>query len=232
MSTGGQTFFRMQPRARLFLGNCDFVWNNRVSSRNCTIFDISDPTGNLRYGTYTSINGDCHFENSNSATTNFLVIHAPLSGTTYSLEVNLKGILDSDNTTLVTNNATSANQWASGPKSNIDLQLTVDRPSTFRVGTLGLNKNLKAHLVLYGFQSAATEVRPTGSPFIYQNLDGIPNQGVQVISGALSDISWSSNNLNWYSTGQTRGIFHIDPDMYLRITYSGSPAPTITKNVG
>jgi hypothetical protein len=61
------------------------------------------------------------------------------------------------------------------------------------------------------------------SPFVYTN----EVKGTVIISGGtVSDVSFSRNGTTYYTTGQTAGMFPINAQDFLRITYTVAPTTT------
>ncbi len=61
------------------------------------------------------------------------------------------------------------------------------------------------------------------SPFVYTNAV----KGTVIVSGGtVSDISFSRDGTNYYTTGQTAGMFTINAQDFLRITYTVPPTTT------
>lgn len=63
------------------------------------------------------------------------------------------------------------------------------------------------------------------SPFVYQNITGYP-ESIIVNGGAVSDNSFSRDNITYHSIGQTNGMFWLDNNDYLKVTYSTAPTMT------
>lgn len=76
------------------------------------------------------------------------------------------------------------------------------------------------------FPVVAAAITPTGSPFVYQNLDNY-RETVIISGGTVSDISIGRNGVTYYTTGLTSGAFDLDNGDYIQVTYTG--APTMTK---
>ncbi len=61
------------------------------------------------------------------------------------------------------------------------------------------------------------------SPYVYTNAV----KGTVIVSGGtVSDISFSRDGTNYYTTGQTAGMFTINAQDFLRITYTVPPTTT------
>lgn len=63
---------------------------------------------------------------------------------------------------------------------------------------------------------------PGASPFAYQNL-GLAPVMISVSGGTVSDISASRDNSTYDTTGQTAGMFRVEPGDYLKVTYTVVP---------
>jgi hypothetical protein len=72
---------------------------------------------------------------------------------------------------------------------------------------------------------APIAITPGSSPYAYRNLDSYPEE-VVVSGGTVSAIDISRNGSTYYATGETAGIFHLEPDDYLKVTYSSTPTMT------
>jgi len=61
------------------------------------------------------------------------------------------------------------------------------------------------------------------SPFVYTNAV----KGTVIVSGGtVSDISFSRDGTNYYTTGQAAGMFTLNAQDFLRITYTVPPTTT------
>lgn len=64
-----------------------------------------------------------------------------------------------------------------------------------------------------------TAVVPTASPFVY----GAPRKGFVIIQGGTVSAIAFSRSGPFYVTGQTAGVFPVNQNDQLQITYSGVP---------
>lgn len=61
------------------------------------------------------------------------------------------------------------------------------------------------------------------SPYVYTN----EAKGTVIVSGGtVSDVSFSRNGTTYYTTGQTAGMFTLNSQDFLRITYTVPPTTT------
>jgi hypothetical protein len=97
----------------------------------------------------------------------------------------------------------------------------------YLVGPLGAHASAgKFSKVLTAGGTTVAQITPTGSLFIYQNADYVP-ETVIVQGGTVSKVEISQNASAWTDTGVTAGAFHLEPGWGLRVTYSA--APTMAK---
>ena len=67
----------------------------------------------------------------------------------------------------------------------------------------------------------------TASPFTFQNPSAVFNADVIVSGGIVSDISFSRDNVTFYTCGAVFGMFRLSPSDFLKITYTGLPVATL-----
>lgn len=69
-------------------------------------------------------------------------------------------------------------------------------------------------------------ITPGASPYTYQNTNTYPAD-VIVSGGTVSAIAFSRNNVTFYTTGGTTGMFQLSPYDFLRVTYTVAPTMTL-----
>lgn len=74
--------------------------------------------------------------------------------------------------------------------------------------------------------NALSAVVPTGSPFTLQNTQAYAVDAV-ISGGGVSNLEFSRDGTNWYSTGSFYGAFALSSNDRLRITYSVAPTVTL-----
>ena len=74
--------------------------------------------------------------------------------------------------------------------------------------------------------NAPSAVVPTGSPFTLQNTQAYAVDAV-ISGGGVSNLEFSRDGTNWYSTGSFYGAFALSSNDRLRITYSVAPTVTL-----
>jgi hypothetical protein len=74
--------------------------------------------------------------------------------------------------------------------------------------------------------NAPSAVTLLGSPFTLQNTQGYALD-VVISGGGVSNLEFSRDGTNWYSTGSFYGAFALSSNDRLRITYSVAPTVTL-----
>lgn len=65
------------------------------------------------------------------------------------------------------------------------------------------------------------------SPFVYQNPSAVSNADVIVSGGTVTDISFSRDNVTYYTTGLIAGMVRLSPSDYVKLTYAVLPTATL-----
>jgi hypothetical protein len=71
----------------------------------------------------------------------------------------------------------------------------------------------------------AVGITVTASPFAWQNLQ-MEDGSVVISGGVVSNIQYSTDGTNYFTTGLTSGIFPVGAAHFLQVTYSGTPTMT------
>lgn len=74
--------------------------------------------------------------------------------------------------------------------------------------------------------AAPTNLTLTGSPFVYQNISGGP-QDAMVSGGSVSIIEYSRDGTTYYPVGLLGGVVSLNPSDRIRVTYLTAPTITI-----
>lgn len=91
-------------------------------------------------------------------------------------------------------------------------------------GPLDITVNHVGHIPLLD-PDAPAGITPGASPYAYQNTGTTP-QDVIVSGGTVSAIDFSRTGGTYYTTGQTAGMFRLEPWDFLKVTYSVAPTMT------
>jgi len=78
-----------------------------------------------------------------------------------------------------------------------------------------------------GFGTPPSDIPVGGSPFTFQNGSAFFDATVIVSGGTVSNIEFSRDNVTFYSTGETAGMFDLSPGDRIRVTYSATPVMTL-----
>ena len=73
---------------------------------------------------------------------------------------------------------------------------------------------------------APSAITPSASPYTYQNTSGF-DATVIITGGTVSDISFSRDNVTYYSIGALSGMVGLSPNDYLKVTYTVAPTMTL-----
>lgn len=93
-------------------------------------------------------------------------------------------------------------------------------------GTAIIHADGSALTGIFHYSIAESNIVPSGSPFVYQNLDGY-DEDIITSGGTVTNIEFSRDGATYYTTGLIAGIVNLSPNDYIRVTYA--VAPTMTK---
>lgn len=89
-------------------------------------------------------------------------------------------------------------------------------------GTTTVNKRLQ----VTNFTVAPSNIGVGASPFVYQNTTGYPCS-VIVSGGTVTDISFSHDNVTYYTVGLLAGMIELSQNDYTKVTYTVAPTMTL-----
>ena len=111
------------------------------------------------------------------------------------------------------------------PGNAIYFEWSADFNEVYAVEFDGGIGGMPAHNILHTNQISkfTYPVNVGGSPFVYQNND-FRAEDVTINGGAVGSIAISADGITFSDTGLTSGLVHLEPGMYLSVTYSMPPA--------